>query len=163
MQNDSAKKITTVCFTGHREIDHADAVNIPTRLKSLIVELIGRGATKFRTGGARGFDTIAALCILELKESGYPQIELELKLPCQGQESKWSENDKKVYNYILSQASSHEYVIDHYTPWCMHERNRRLIKGSDVCIAFLKHSSGGTAFTYALALSKALEVINIAE
>ena len=163
MQNAIAKKIDTVCFTGHREIDNADAVNIPTRLKALIVNLISRGATKFRAGGARGFDTIAALCILELKADGYPQIELELKLPCRDQTKRWNENDCKVYNYIMSQASSVEYVIDHYTSWCMHERNRRLVSGSDVCIAYLKNSKGGTASTYALALSKGLEVINIAE
>jgi hypothetical protein len=45
----------------------------------------------------------------------------------------------------------------------MHERNRRLVDGSQVCIAYLTESRGGTAFTYNYALTKNLEVINIAE
>lgn len=162
MDKYNAEAIETVCFTGHRRIERSDAFSIPTRLKAILTELIAKGAKRFRAGGAIGFDTVAALCVIELKES-YPEISLDLVLPCRDQSKSWGERDQTVYNYILSQASSVEYVTEHYTPWCMHERNRRLVNDSQVCIAYLKQSSGGTAYTYSYALKKGLEVINLAE
>ncbi len=158
----SDEKIEAVCFTGHRFIRRNNALLIPTKLKGILETLIERGACRFRAGGAIGFDTVAALCVLELREK-YPHIKLELILPCRDQTKAWSEQERQVYNYILSQASTVEYVTDHYTPWCMHERNRRLVNGSQVCIAYLTESRGGTAYTYSYALNKGLEVINIAE
>ena len=155
-------KIHSICFTGHRKIDKKDAVMIPSKLKEILEALIERGARCFKAGGALGFDMIAALCVLELKEK-YPEIELHLILPCRDQTKAWGEECRKVYDYILKQASRVEYVTDTYTTWCMHERNRRLVNSSQVCIAYLKQSSGGTAYTFGYALQKSLEVINIAE
>ena len=163
MQNDkNSAKIETVCFTGHRFIQKNNAFTIPTCLKAVLEELIERGAYRFRAGGAIGFDTVAALCVLELKEK-HPHIKLELVLPCRNQTEGWNEYSCQVYNYILSKSDSAEYVTDTYTPWCMHERNRRLVNESQVCIAYLTESRGGTAYTFNYALSKGLEVINIAE
>ena len=158
----TCNKIETVCFTGHRCILKKDALIIPTKLKNCLKSLIERGAHRFRAGGATGFDTIAALCVLELKET-YPDIFLDLKLPCKNQTQNWKEDEKMIYNYILSKADTVEYITETYTSWCMHERNRRLVNGSQVCIAYLTESRGGTAFTYNYALTKELEVINIAE
>lgn len=155
-------KIEAVCFTGHRDMERAHAVMIPAKLKAYLESLIERGAYRFRAGGAVGFDTVAALCVLELKEK-HPHISLELILPCRDQTKAWKETERRVYDYILSQAAKVEYVTDRYTPWCMHERNRRLVNGSQVCIAYLTQSRGGTAYTFAYALEKGLEVINIAE
>lgn len=155
-------KIKTVCFTGHRSIPKNSAIYLPARLKSLLEEMIARGACCFRTGGAIGFDTVAALCVLELREK-HPHIKLELILPCRDQTRNWGETDKKVYNYILSQAATVEYVTDTYTSWCMHERNRRLVNGSQVCIAYLERSHGGSAYTFGYALESGLEVINLGQ
>ena len=107
-----------------------------------------------------GFDTIAALCVLEIQEK-YPDIVLKLILPCKEQTRLWNEGGKLVYDHILSRAERVEYVSDRYTSWCMHERNRRLVAESDCCVAYLAHSGGGTAYTYAYALQHGLEVINI--
>ncbi len=162
-QNDmNLGNVETVCFTGHRFIRKSNALLLPTKLKATLEELIKKGARRFRAGGAIGFDTVAALCVLELKEK-YPHIRLELVLPCRNQSASWTEEEKKVYAYILSQANSAEYVTDCYTSWCMHERNRRLVNGSQVCIAYLTESRGGTAYTFNYALTKGLKVINIAE
>ena len=155
-------EITTVCFTGHRNIDKKDAFLIPSELKKVLESLISQGARRFKAGGAMGFDTVAALCVLELKEK-YPDITLELMLPCRDQTRGWNDDCQKVYEYIRAHSSRVEYVTDSYTNWCMHERNRRLVNGSQVCIAYLTESRGGTAYTYAYALEKGLEVINIAE
>ena len=156
----TGKGIEAVCFTGHRSIERNAALLIPQTLKALLEELIQRGACRFRVGGAIGFDTVAALCVLELQEK-HPGISLDLVLPCRDQTKLWNEQNRAVYEYILSAASSVEYVSEHFTSWCMHERNRRLVDESQVCIAYLSHSGGGTAYTFAYALEQGLEVINL--
>ena len=153
-------KIKTVCFTGHRDINKSIAPYIPSALKSEIKDLILRGATSFRAGGAVGFDTVAALCVLELKEA-YPEISLDLILPCRDQTNGWNADNIRAYNYILSSADSVKYVSDTYRAGCMHERNRALVDGSDVCVAYLERSSGGSAYTYTYAIKNNVEVINI--
>ncbi len=156
-------RIETVCFTGHRELNRQDAFIIPGKLKKTLEALILRGATHFRAGGAMGFDTVAALCVLELKEK-FPRIKLDLILPCQDQTALWH-NDSMVdvYRRILTLASSVTYTAERYHAGCMYARNRSLVQGSQVCVAYLTQSRGGTAYTYGYALSQGLEVINIAE
>lgn len=154
--------IETVCFTGHRDIPRHHALTMSSILKSTIEELISRGAQSFRAGGAMGFDTVAALCVLELKEK-YPHITLDLILPCKNQTDGWNGANLRAYNYVLSRASSVEYVADSYYSGCMHERNRQLVSGSDVCVAYCRKGSGGTAYTLSYAQANNLEVLNICE
>jgi len=160
MSENNIQSKVTACFTGHRSIDRKIAVLIPGKLKEIIEDLIKKGIYRFKAGGAIGFDTIAALCVLELQEQ-YPDIQLVLVLPCKDQTRNWNSSNTLVYNYILSKASEVEYVSEHFTSWCMHERNRRLVNGSSVCIAYLASSNGGTAYTYNYALQNELDVINV--
>lgn len=152
--------ISTVCFTGHRVIPTELAVNIPSALKKLLEQLIIRGAVSFRAGGAMGFDTICALCVLELKEK-YPHIKLDLILPCKNQTNGWDEASVRAYNYILERADSVRYISEKYRSGCMHDRNRALVDGSDVCVAFLMRTSGGSAYTYTYAIKSDIEVVNL--
>ena len=154
--------IETVCFTGHRSIPRDAALLLPTRLKATLEALIARGARRFRAGGAMGFDTVAALCVLELQEK-YSSISLDLILPCRDQSKLWNDQNRTVYESIIASASTINYVSDHFTAWCMHERNRRLVDGSQVCVAYLTHSGGGTAYTFSYALTRGLEVINLGD
>ena len=160
MQDIEIVKIETVCFSGHRIISGDRAVKIPHVLEMLISGLVAMGAKSFRVGGAIGFDTIAALSVLEAKEKN-PQITLDLILPCRDQANGWNENNTKAYNYILSRADSISYVYDKYRKGCMHERNRRLVDGSDMLIAYLEKKDGGSAYTYNYAEEKGIEIINI--
>ncbi len=159
---ENANKISAVCFTGHREIVKSSAQAIPSCLKALLRHLIASGARTFLAGGAMGFDTVAALCVLELKEE-YPDIRLELILPCRDQTKMWNELNRSVYDSILRRADRVEYLHERYTQSCMHDRNRRLVELCDVCVAYCIHSGGGTAYTVAHALSRGKELINIAE
>ncbi len=59
----------TCCFTGHREIEKKNYVRIKESTKNAIVALIKRGVIYYGAGGARGYDTIAAETVLELKKS----------------------------------------------------------------------------------------------
>ena len=152
--------VRTVCFTGHRSIPREEALRLPALLEEVIGELCERGATTFRAGGAMGFDTLAALKVLDMKEK-YPEIRLELVLPCRDQTRGWDEISVKTYQYILSRADSHEFLFDTYFDGCMLTRDRRLVEGSDVCVAYCTRSRGGTAYTYTHALRQGLEAINL--
>ena len=63
--NDKNNK--TVCFTGHREIENNSPESIAHVLNQTVRILISHGARRFLTGGALGFDTMAALCVLTKK------------------------------------------------------------------------------------------------
>lgn len=156
----TADSIRTVCFTGHRSIPYADAARLPDLLGQVISRLCERGATTFRAGGAMGFDTVAALKVLDMKEK-YPGIRLELILPCRNQTERWDEVSRRTYEYILKNADSHRFLFDTYFDGCMLERDRRLVEGSDVCVAYCTRSRGGTAYTFSLALRAGMEVINL--
>ena len=150
----------TVCFTGHRRISYSDAMKLPALLETVLTDLIRRGAVTFRAGGAIGFDTVAALKVLELRET-HPHIRLELILPCRNQTDRWEDTAVRTYQYILERADDHRFLFNTYFEGCMLERDRCLVEGSDVCVAFCNRSRGGTAYTMTQALRSGLEVINI--
>lgn len=153
-------KNATVCFTGHRQISAAHMMALPTLLKAEIAKQAEAGAVHFRAGGAVGFDTLAALCVIEQKKQ-YPQIKLDLVLPCRDQDAAWSEQDRRAYRFVLTEADSVRYLHEQYCEGCMLERDRCLVEGSDVCIAFLTKSKGGTAYTAAYALKQGLDFVNL--
>ena len=125
-------------------------------------ELINSGYCYFGSGGALGFDTLAALTVLELKKT-YPHIKLILVLPCKNQTKSWSKENSQVYEYIKSKCDRYIYISKEYTKGCMHKRNRHLVDNSGFCVCYLTKDSGGTAYTVGYALRKGLEVINIAD
>lgn len=155
-------EIKTVCFTGHREILRPHARAMSRVLERELLTLMERGATVFRAGGAMGFDTVAALKVLELREI-YPHVELELILPCRDQTAKWPPEAVRAYQYVLSEADRHRFLFDRYITGCMHERNRQLVQGSDVCVAYCYQNRGGTVYTVNYAMREGLEIINLCD
>ena len=153
-------KEKTCCFTGHREIPERDYNLLKQKTKNAIVALIGKGVIYFGAGGARGFDTIAAETVLELKKD-YPQIKLILVLPCPDQTKGWKEDDIRKYNIIKENADKVVFTADHYFNGCMHVRNRHLVDNSGYCICYLTKENGGTAFTVNYAKTKGLEIHNV--
>ncbi len=152
-----------ICFTGHRQIPSADRIELIRALQREVVRQIESGATVFRAGGALGFDTLAALTVLKYKKT-YPHIRLELILPCPAQTQGWAESDKLLYEKILRHTDSYRYISREYFDGLLQLRNRHLVEGADVCIAYLTRSSGsGSAYTSALAIRSGLEYINLAE
>lgn len=149
------------CFTGHRRIDGERIEELSELLDGVLDRLIDAGVTVFRTGGALGFDTLAALKVLERRERGCP-IELELYLPCRTQSDGWNERSQEFYSYILSQADRVHYVHDSYVKGCMLERNRHLVQGSHFCIGYCVTNRGGSAYTLDYAKKAGVRVINIA-
>ena len=150
----------TVCFTGHRHIERREALRLPALLDNVIRELYDRGARTFRAGGAQGFDTVAALKVLDLRGQ-LPGIRLELILPCRDQTAGWDAAGIRTYRYILEHADDSRFLFDSYIEGCMLERDRHLVAGSDICVAYCTRSRGGTAYTCACALRAGLELINL--
>ena len=150
----------TCCFTGHRSIE-AKYVDTTYRLLKETIQLLAEeGYSEFRAGGAQGFDTLAALAVLEVK-AAMPQIKLNLVLPCLDQDRYWTKRAKEFYEYTKRNADAVFYVRRNYSHGVMHERDRKLVDGSDMCISFLKHSEGGTAYTCNYAKKKKVPVLNL--
>ena len=149
------------CFTGHRNISSLSSKEVALRLNNKLIELIEtENFCDFRAGGAVGFDSIAALTVLELKKS-YPHIKLHLMLPCKGQERYFSQVEKRIYRYTIANADSVSYVQEHYSKEAMFARNRALVDGADLCIACLERLLGGTYQTVNYARKNRVETINI--
>lgn len=153
-------KEQTCCFTGHREIT-LPVETIQYNLEKQLKELISSGVIYYGAGGALGFDTIAALTVIKLRQI-YPQIKLIMVLPCKEQTKGWNSNDIGIYNYILNQADKVVYTSENYYPGCMHKRNRHLVYNSSHCICYLEKNTGGTAYTVNYAKEKGLTIYNVA-
>lgn len=155
-------KKKTACFTGHRKIAIEQRKIVAERLKNTVESLISEGYRYFGTGGALGFDTLAAQCILYLKKQ-YPYIKLILVLPCKTQTRDWKSEDIAIYERIKAQADKVVYTSKEYTRDCMFRRNRHLVDNSSICIAYLTKNKGGTAYTVNYAKKLGVTVINIAD
>ena len=164
MQNANAKKIDTVCFTGHRELpaDRMDDIIIALR-KEIVRCARDQGIRDFYAGGALGFDTLAAETVLAFRDERGLPLKLHLILPCPEQDKRWSDADRARYRDIISRADSTVYTSEHYTRFCMHVRNRALVDHSRFCIAYLERASGGTAYTVDYARKRGIRTVNVAE
>lgn len=151
-------KEISCCFTGHRYIEAKDDPTLKDTLKKQVLRLIEHGVTQFYCGGALGFDTLAAVCILEIKQQ-YKHIRLVLALPCRGQDKYYNKYQKKLYHHIIAQADRVFYTAAEYSTGCMHERNRYMVDNCAYCICYLRKPSGGTRYTAHYAEQSGLEVI----
>lgn len=154
-------KEKSCCFTGHRVIPQDDYYKVMLLLRQSVERKIKEGCADFYAGGALGFDTLAALTVLRLKMV-YKNIKLHLILPCKNQAEKWNSEDRRMYEKIISESDSVEYVSEEYTPYCMNRRNRALVDRTGFCIAYCTQTSGGTAYTIGYAMDSGTEVENIA-
>ena len=157
----------SVCFTGHRTIAE-DKETLSARLYALLERLVTeQKVTDFYTGGAVGWDALAALTVLKLRES-YPEVKLHLVLPCpfEEQSAKWNEAQKEEHKHIASLADTKEFTSEHLGKNAMKIRNARLVElASDYCICYWnpKHYRSGTGQTVRMAQKKGIEVINLFE
>lgn len=149
------------CFTGHRHIAPAHLNLLPSVLEQEILQLMEGGVRVFRNGGAIGFDSLSALKVIAMRQR-YPELELEMFLPCRNQDAKWSQAQRENYAYILSQADRIHYVSERYTRFCMLDRDRRMVDGADVCVAYCLRTEGGTGYTCQYALKKGVKIHNLA-
>lgn len=158
-------KIESLCFTGHRDLSSSEEKVITSKLLRILPILVKKyGLKTCYAGGAIGLDTVAALAVLEIRKS-FSELELDLILPCQGQEKSWNQMQKDVYNEIKNQANKVRVLSPTFYNGCMQMRNRELLRHSDLCIAYLRPgtSSGGSLNTVLQAAKLGIPVINLAD
>lgn len=159
-KNDSKN---AVCFTGHRVIDAALIPQITECLDGIIENKIQNGTLNFYTGGAIGFDALAARRVLEAKKK-QPFVNLILALPCRDQTNRWKkELDVNLYQEIKGNSDSICHIDGFYDDSCMMKRNMFMVDNSDCCIAYVTRSGGGSASTVRYAVKNGLEIINVAD
>lgn len=151
-------KEITCCFTGHRVMSAEEEETLARRLRETLRTLIERGVYRFVSGGALGFDQLAARVVLELKRE-YPHLRLIMMLPCRSQAARWTPAQAALYGQILSRSSEVHYVSENYTAGCMFMRNRAMVDMSGVCVSFLKREKGGTAYTVDYARRQGVQII----
>lgn len=163
-------KVKTCCFTGHRpqslpfRFDEQDSRCL--RLKQVLRkeierQIIEEGVTHFISGMAIGVDMYAAEIVLDLKRK-HPQITLEAAIPCETQAVKWSVPLRERYYDIAARCDKETMISRHYTPDCMHKRNRYMVDAADTVIAVWNGSPSGTGKTvkYAADQGKTIVIID---
>lgn len=152
----------TCCFTGHRHLPQNKLEQIMMKLHREIEKLIAEGVTDYISGGALGFDLIAASCIVAKKEMGSP-IRLIFALPCKNHTEKWPLKAKELFWQLLGEADEVCYVSDAYGVDCMKKRNQFMVDRAQYCICALLRNQSGTGQTVAYAQRKQREIINVTE
>ena len=152
----------TCFFSGHRDIPFEQYPMIQKKLVKVTKSLIETGVRYFGVGGALGFDTIAALTVLQLKRQ-YPNIRLVLILPCKNHDFIWQGKDKAVFEKIYSRVDKVIYTSEKYYDGCMYKRNRHMADSSAWGIVYLNRAAGGTAYTVSYARSVGVRIHNLAD
>ena len=160
----------TCCFTGHRTMLYEEKAKAAEGIHSAVKSLVKRGVRHFITGGALGFDTVAAATIINMRDNealfdsdgNIVKISLTLAIPCPTQSDKWSFADRTLYNSILRSADDVVVVSKTYTTDCMFKRNRYMVDNSAYCICYVTQKSGGSYYTMSYAKKAGLGIINLA-
>ncbi|MDL2273764.1 DUF1273 domain-containing protein [Oscillospiraceae bacterium OttesenSCG-928-G22] len=153
-------KEKTCCFTGHRKLPKEKIEQIVVALDCEVERLIEQGVTNFISGGALGFDQIAASLIVAKKEMGR-DVRLIFALPCRNQDERWNDRQKQLYHNLLAEADEVIHVSEEYSDGCMKRRNRYMVDNSAYCICARLYPLSGTEQTVKYARQKGLRVINV--
>lgn len=162
----SIDKTKTVCFTGYRTSKilstskNTDAISsIKTRIEEAVYKLLEEGYVSFATGMADGFDLLAAEVMLKIKET-HKNIQLIAVIPFKGQQYRYSDSNKQLYETILSNSDLVIYTSEYYHDRAFLDRNDFLLANSRAMICYYNGLRGGTMYTYNRALAQNHRIIN---
>lgn len=148
--------MSNVCaLTGHRDLDEDFDC---AALEKAVISLIERGIKTFYCGMARGFDLVAAECVLSHADLG---AQLVACVPCEGQENRFSRVDKVRYSRILDECAEKKVLAPHYYCGCMLKRDEFMVDSCEVLVAYLRKKKGGTYYTVRYAAAQGKEIIYI--
>ena len=139
-----------VTFCGHKDIQYSD--KLAGKLKSVLCDLITKGADRFLLGGYGAFDSLAALTVHDLK-SEYPHIRSSLVLAYLDREYNEELYDDTVYPPLENVPL--RYAIS--------RRNEWMVDVSDVVVSYVTHTFGGAATTQRYAERKHKKIIDLSE
>jgi len=124
-----------LAMTGHRPKSLGMGYEIPNPIYDKIYNAILEkfqelSPEKIISGMALGVDTAACWAAIELN------IPFVAAVPCDGQDSMWPEDTKRIYRHLLSLAEKVVIVSPgSYAPDKMHTRDRWMIDNSDCLLA----------------------------
>ncbi len=157
-------KDKTACFTGHRKMLPQQAHEIQSKAEIVIKNLYERGIIYYGCGGAIGFDALMAQVCFRLRDSGIcPSMRVILVAPFEGQETHWNIRQQAIYRGMLQRYDKIVYLSKEANREAFLARNRHLVDGSSVCVAYCVETGGGTAYTVDYAKRKGLEIINLVD
>ena len=143
----------TMAVTGHRKIK--DEVSIEA-LTSIFEGAIYSGYDTFLIGMAVGFDTLCFKVLTEIRKK--KNIRIIACIPCEKQDLKFSEKQKKEYAKMLELADEKIVLSKEYTPYCMMNRNRFMVDNCSLLLAYIRENKGGTKSTVDYAERKGILV-----
>ncbi len=158
----------TCCFTGHRpeklpwrnnEKDPR-CVLLKKRIYDVSNALYHSGINHFICGMALGCDTYFCEAVITLRDD-FGDVTLEAAIPCEGQYSGWTPQQKERYFYLVSQCDDQTVLQSRWTPECMLERNKYMVDASSVLFAVYNGSRGGTMHTINYAKKSGREIVII--
>ena len=149
-------KARTACVTGHRLLDENFNKN---RLKEVFNSLISIGYDTFIVGMALGFDTLCFNLLEEIRKE--KEIKIISAVPCKTQDYKYTFEQKKEYDRMISVADEVVLVSEVYNSRCMQKRNEYMVDNSSVIIAYLRRNYGGTYNTVKYAEKKGVSIISV--
>ena len=124
------------CFSGHRKLPAAKMEHSMRRLDREIDRLISEGVSDFVSGGAQGFDQLAAALVVAKRDAG-ARVRLIFLLPCRNQDAYWRGAERRQYHNLLERADELVYISDAYDSGCMKRRNFAMVERADVCVCAL--------------------------
>lgn len=154
------EKNVTCCFTGHRNLPKKSISKIIKHLDYEVENLLNQGVTNFISGGALGFDQIAASLII-VKKQMRKDIRLIFALPCKNQENYWTDEQKSLYHLLLAEADEVIYVSEEYYEGCMKLRNRYMVDKSSHCICAIMKENSGTGQIIRYARERGVKILNM--
>ena len=152
--------VRSVCFTGHRDLPPLRSAayrQLVANTEAAIRRAFDRGARRFYSGGAEGFDLLCGKLVL-LERERHLDIQLALLLPYTGFGDRFSARDRAELDRQKKAAEEVLYLSNHYFSGCMALRNRQLVENAELCIAYLTRAPSGTAQTVSFAKEKGIEV-----
>ncbi len=162
----------SVCFSGHRPeklpgkgiADDPQTKYIKDLLNSKITNCISQGYTSFISGVARGIDLWAAQLVIKHRTAN-PQIKLICVKPVANQGYNFPEEDKQLYNDVITNADTVICTSETYRRSCYMIRNKYMVDNSDLLIAFVKEYKSGTGQTikYASGLGKKTDITDLSD
>ncbi len=157
----------TVAFTGNRSLippsniysDDLEGV-IRASLRDLLEQAYGVGKRIFLSGGAVGFDLMAAEEVVALR-ARFSDVELVMVTPFDGQDAKYPEREKGLYATLLGEADHVVRIAESYSLGAYHQRNEYLVESCGELIAYSSGKGRGTASTIRRAVRRGVQVVNI--
>lgn len=166
----NTKSICKTCaFTGYKPskmpwgYDETDAlcVEFRFRLREALEYLIGQGYTDFMSGGALGFDQMAAEMVLSLREK-YPWVRLIMVIPFDGQADKWSQEQRERWLEVIEASDRVIHISYSYNKGVFFQRNHYMVENADLLLAAFDGQPGGTAGTVAYTKRHGVRVVRLA-